>query len=173
VEDSAKNELPAAPDPFGVPDPVPDPFGALGFALPSVGRAVATTFSARLAPIGLEPREFALLRRVNSSEGASQQAMGERLGIPPSRMVALVDGLEGRDLLQRRPSPTDRRAHALYLTSAGRQLLAQAHAVARALEAELTAGLDSAEQTQLIELLKRLAARLGGQPGRHGFQPTV
>lgn len=154
MEDSAKNEL----------TPAPDSFRTLGFALPSLGRAVATTFSARLAPIGLDPREFALLRRVNSSEGASQQAMGERLGIPPSRMVASVDGLEGRGLLERRPSPTDRRAHALYLTSAGKQLLAKAHAVASALEAELADELDSAERAQLVELLDRLAVRLGVSP---------
>lgn len=154
MEDSAKNEL----------TPTPDSFSALGFALPSVGRAVATTLSARLAPVGLDPREFALLRRVNRSEGASQQAMGERLGIPPSRMVALVDGLEGRVLLERRPSPRDRRAHALYLTPAGKQLLAKAHAVASALEAELTDELDSAERAQLVELLDRLAARLGISP---------
>ena len=150
--------------------PEPAPFRALGFALSSVGHAVAATFSARLAPLELEPREFALLRRVNSSEGASQQAMGERLGIPPSRMVALVDELEARSLLERRPSPTDRRAHALYLTPSGKQLLAKALKLAGALESELAGGLDDAERMRLIELLDRIAARLGIPPGVHGSQ---
>jgi DNA-binding MarR family transcriptional regulator len=118
--------------------------------------------------LGLEPREFALLRRVNSSEGGSQQAMGERLGIPPSRMVALVDELEARGLLERRPSPRDRRAHALYPTPAGKRLLAKAFTLARDLESELTQDLDAAESRQLIELLDRLAARLGVAPGVHG-----
>ncbi|MGH2879628.1 MAG: MarR family transcriptional regulator [Solirubrobacteraceae bacterium] len=56
--------------------------------------------------------------------GASQQAIGERLQIPPSRMVAFVDALEQRGLLERRANPEDRRARALYLTDEGRELLA-------------------------------------------------
>jgi DNA-binding MarR family transcriptional regulator len=144
------------------------PFRAVGFMLSSLGHAVAGTFSARLQPLGLEPREFALLRSVGSQEGASQQAVGERLGIPPSRMVALVDALEARKLLERRPSPSDRRAHALHLTEAGRRLLGQATQVAAGLEGELTQDLSAAQRTQLIELLDRVSERLGIPPGVHG-----
>ena len=83
-------------------------------------------------------------------------------------MVALVDALEARELLERRPSPSDRRAHALHLTEAGRRLLGQATQVAAGLEGELTEDLSAAERTQLIELLDRVAQRLGIPPGVHG-----
>jgi DNA-binding MarR family transcriptional regulator len=146
------------------------PFRAVGFLLSSLGHAVAAQFSARLAPLGLEPRQFALLRQVASHEGGSQQALGERLRIPPSRMVALVDELEGRGLLERRPSPSDRRAHALHLTAGGRRLLAKATALAAAFEGELTQDLDEAERRRLIEQLDRIAERLGVPPGVHGSQ---
>jgi DNA-binding MarR family transcriptional regulator len=149
-----------------------EPFRAVGFLLSSLGHAVAATFLARLAPLELEPREFALLRRIVAGEGASQQAVGESLGIPPSRMVAVVDELEGRGLLERRPSPIDRRAHALYLTSAGKGLLAKATAVAAGFEGELTRGLDPAERDLLVGLLDRVAAQLGVPPGVHGSQLT-
>ena len=72
------------------------PFAGVGFALSSVGYAVARRFREILAPLELEPREFALLRAVGAAEGQSQQAIGERLQIPPSRMVAFVDALEAR-----------------------------------------------------------------------------
>jgi DNA-binding MarR family transcriptional regulator len=146
----------------------PQAFRAVGFMLSSLGHAVAATFSARLAPLGLEPREFALLRSVGSSEGASQQATGERLGIPPSRMVALVDALEERGLLERRPSPSDRRAHALYQTARGKRLLAKATAVAAALEGELTEDLDAEQRARLMAQFDRMAAKLGVPPGVHG-----
>lgn len=146
------------------------PFRAVGFLLSSLGHAVAAQFSERLAPLGLEPRQFALLRRVASLEGGSQQALGERLGIPPSRMVALVDELEARGLLERRPSPSDRRAHALHLTAAGKRLLAKATALAAAFEGELTQDLDEAERAGLIERLDRIAEQLGVPPGVHGSQ---
>lgn len=148
----------------------PQAFRAVGFMLSSLGHAVAATFSARLAPLGLEPREFALLRSVSAREGASQQATGERLGIPPSRMVALVDTLEQRGLLERRPSPSDRRAHALYQTAQGKRLLAKATAVAAALEGELTEELDTDERARLMALFDGMAAKLGVPPGVHGSQ---
>jgi DNA-binding MarR family transcriptional regulator len=150
-----------------------EPFRAVGFLLSSLGHAVAAQFSARLAPLGLEPRQFALLRRVALHEGGSQQAMGERLGIPPSRMVAHVDELEARELLERRPSPSDRRAHALHLTPAGRRLLTRATKLAAAFEAELTQDLDAAERARLLEQLDRIAQRLGVPPGVHGAQLAV
>jgi DNA-binding MarR family transcriptional regulator len=148
----------------------PPAFRAVGFLLSSLGHAVAAKFAARLAPLQLEPREFALLRALATREGASQQAIGERLGVPPSRMVALVDALEQRGLLERRPSPSDRRAHALYQTAAGKRLLAKATALAAGLEGELTQGLDQVQRAQLIELLDRVAAELGVPPGVHGAQ---
>jgi DNA-binding MarR family transcriptional regulator len=150
--------------------PEPEAFRAIGFLLSSLGHAVAAQFSARLAPLELEPRQFALLRRVALHEGGSQQAMGERLGIPPSRMVALVDELEARELLQRRPSPSDRRAHALHLTPAGRRLLARAAKLAAAFEHELTQDLDAAERARLLDQLDLIAQRLGVPRGVHGAQ---
>jgi len=99
--------------------------------------------------------------------------MGERLGIPPSRMVALVDELQERKLLERRPSPRDRRAHALHLTATGKRLLAKAMEVAAAYEREITQDLDDAERGKLLDQLDRVAARLGVPPGVHGSQLAV
>ncbi len=148
------------------------PFRAVGFQLSSLGHAVAAQFSARLTPVELEPRQFALLRRVAIHEGGSQQAMGERLGIPPSRMVALVDELERRKLIERQPSPSDRRAHALYLTPAGKRLLAKATELAASYEREITQDLDADERALLLEQLDRVAQRVGVPPGMHGSQLT-
>lgn len=137
------------------------PFQAVGFVVSSVGYAVAKRFRATLAPLGLEPREFALLRAVGAAEGQSQQAVGERLQIPPSRMVAFVDGLEERSLLERRQNPHDRRTRALYLTAEGRALLERAFTLAFGLERDLCGELSDSEREQLLELLQRVALRVG------------
>lgn len=159
----------AGHDPAGH-DPEVEPFRAVGFLLSSLGHAIAARFSARLAPVGLEPKEFALLRAVGSREGDSQQAVGERLGVPASRMVGLVDELERRGLLERRRSPRDRRAHALHLTPAGGRLLAEATQLAAGLERELTQDLDATQRAELIARLDLIAARLGVPAGVHGSQ---
>lgn len=147
---------------------VPDtPFRAVGFTLSSLGYAVARRFRATLAPLELEPREFALLRAVGAAEGRSQQALGEMLQIPPSRMVAFVDGLQERGLLERRANPRDRRTWALHLTGEGRELLGRAFQVASAFERELCAGLGEGERGRLLELLDKVGETLGVRPGTH------
>jgi DNA-binding MarR family transcriptional regulator len=143
------------------------PFNSVGFTISSTGHAVSRRFKETLAPLELEPREFALLRAVGADEGASQQAIGERQQIPPSRMVALVDALEERGLVERRQNPRDRRTRALYATKSGRKLLLRAFTLATALERDLCADLSAAERQQLIELLQRVGWRLGVAPGTH------
>jgi DNA-binding MarR family transcriptional regulator len=143
------------------------PFRAIGFLLSSVGHAVTLGFQQRLEPLGIEPREFALLRSLGHEEGCTQQACGERLGVHPSRMVALVDGLQERALLERRAHPADRRARALHLTQAGRRLLAEAQTVAAGFERHLVAGLDEHQREALRRALGSVADQLEVPPGVH------
>jgi DNA-binding MarR family transcriptional regulator len=82
-------------------------------------------------------------------------------------MVAFVDALEGRGLLERRHNPADRRARALHLTSDGGALLGRAIELAGDYERELCAGLSAGEREQLIALLERVGTQLGLEPGVH------
>jgi len=140
---------------------------SVGFTLSSLGYAVAARFRATLAPLELDPREFALLRTVAAAEGRSQQVVGGLLQIPASRMVAFVDALEARGLLERRHNPLDRRTRELHLTDRGRSLLERALALAIELESELLADLSAQESEQLLALLQRIGMRLGLLPGVH------
>jgi DNA-binding MarR family transcriptional regulator len=143
------------------------PARSVGFTISTTGYAISRRFRELLAPLGLEPRDFALLRGVAASEGVSQQAIGERMGVAASRMVAFVDGLEQRGLLERRQNPDDRRARALYLTPAGQELLGRAFAVAVEHEQRLCSELSAAEREQLLELLGRVGAQVGIPRGVH------
>ncbi len=143
------------------------PFRAVGFSLSSIGYAVARRFRETLAPLQLEPREFALLRAIGAADGLSQQAAAERLQIPPSRMVAFVDELEARSLVERGRDPRDRRKHTLHLTASGRELLGRALLLASELERQLCASLDETERESLLDLLQRIGARLDLPAGVH------
>jgi DNA-binding MarR family transcriptional regulator len=143
------------------------PFEAVGFLLSQIGFQSSRRFADRLAPIDLNPRTFALLRHIEAAEGEPQHALAESLRVPPSRMVALLDELEERGLVERRPHPTDRRARSLYLTPAGGRLLEKAKKVAAEHEAELCADLSAAERKRLLALLGRIAAGQGLAAGVH------
>jgi DNA-binding MarR family transcriptional regulator len=146
------------------------PFEAVGFLISQLGFQSSRRFAERLEPLELNPRTFALLRHIEAAEGEPQHALAEALHVPPSRMVALLDELEERGLVERRPHPTDRRARSLYLTRSGRRLLERAKKVAAEHEAELCADLTAAERKKLMELLGRVAASQGLI---HGVHPAI
>ena len=143
---------------------------SVGFLLSQLGFLTSKRFVEALAPLGIHPREWALLRFVAAAEGQSQQAIGERIGLPPSRMVALVDGLEASGLIERRPDPDDRRVRALHLTPKGRRTLERAFEAALETETELCEPLSEKERDRLIDLLQKLQE---GKDVRRGVHPGL
>ena len=143
------------------------PFRSVAFVLSSLGYAISRRFHHILEPLELEPGEFALLRAVAASEGEAQSALAERLHISPSWMVAIVDELERRELLERRPHARDRRVRNLHLTAGGKKLLKQAERKAQQFDRQVTEPLTEPELEQLFELLERVGAGLDLQPGAH------
>jgi DNA-binding MarR family transcriptional regulator len=134
---------------------------SVGFLLSQLGWSTAMRFRATLEPLGIEPREFAILRALGSADGQSQQAVCHALSIPPSRMVALVDTLEKRGLVERRLNDRDRRARAIHLTKAGHEVLDSALSRIIAHEQALCEPFSDEERQQLLGLLGRLAAGYG------------
>src|SRR5215212_11193675 len=138
------------------PTVVDRPPRSVGFLISQLGFFSSKRFMEALGPVGIDPREFLLMRFVAASEGRSQQALAERVGIPPSRMVAVVDHLEEAGLVERRPDPADRRVRGLYLTRKGRGALERASKIAIDYETRLCAGINRSEREQLIDLLQKL-----------------
>lgn len=154
--------------PCGADDPSSlEPGAGIGFLISQLGYVISTRFRAILAPLGLEPRHFLVLRHVAHSEGLSQHALGSALRIPASRMVGLVDTLEQRGLVERRANPRDRRARALFLTEEGGRTLQEAFRIAMGHERAVTTGLTTSERDQLLALLRRLAFARELVPGVH------
>ena len=139
----------------------------VGFLLAQLGTHAHRQFAERLARLGLHPRQFGMLSHLAASEGQSQQALSNALGIHRSAVVALVDDLEHRGLAERRRDPVDRRAYTLYLTPAGREVLAGLERIADEQEGELMTALDASERSQLNSLLQRVAESQGLAAGVH------
>lgn len=147
--------------------------GGNAFLLAQLGSYAAGRFADRIAELGLTPPQTGLLRVVAMRPGQSQQAIAHELGTPPSRLVALVDGLEQRGLIERRRNPDDRRHHALYLTDAGVRFMRQLAVIGKEHEDAMCAGLDAAERAQLLGLLRRIAAEQGLTPMVHPGYRTM
>jgi DNA-binding MarR family transcriptional regulator len=149
------------------PAPAPRKQTDVALLLAQLGAYAGGQFGERAAKLDFTRPQAGLLRLIGRNPGQSQQAIAGRLGMPPSRLVTLVDGLEERGLVERRRNPADRRNYALHLTGAGEQALAGLSAAALEHEAAICAPLTAAERTQLQQLLSKLAAGHGLTPGVH------
>jgi DNA-binding MarR family transcriptional regulator len=163
--------MPEGKEELHIEPPVAEqPPRSVGFLISQLGYFSSRGFMKALAPVGIGPREFLLMRFVDASQGQSQQALAERLGVPASRMVAMVDNLEDAGLVERRPDPEDRRVRGLHLTRKGRGALERAAKIAIDYETRLCAGIDREEREQLIDLLQKLQA---GQTHLKGVHPGL
>ncbi len=140
------------------------------FLVTQVGAHAASRFAERLKELDMAPPHAGILRNIAVHPGTSQQALAARLGMAPSRLVALLDELQGRGLVERKQHPDDRRLHALHLTAAGAETMAAIGRVARAQDEEVLRALDAKERQVLGDLLARVADDRGLSPGVHpGF----
>jgi DNA-binding MarR family transcriptional regulator len=139
---------------------------SVAFLLAQVGAAASDQFGERAAALGLTRGESGLLRVLSRNEPMSQRALAAQLELVPSRLVVLVDELAGRGLIERKADAADRRAHAVQLTAAGRELMSKLSLVAREHDHAFCAPLTAGERAQLGELLQKLA-------GAHGLRPHV
>jgi DNA-binding MarR family transcriptional regulator len=145
--------------------------GQPAFLLAQVGAYAATQFAERLGSLNLSPPDAGILRLLHKAAGISQQELSARLRIHPSRLVAILDNLEQRKLVERKPNPQDRRLYSLHLTKDGGEILERIGKVAREHQDALLSTLSVDERGKLTELLHRIADAQGLTPGVHpGYQ---
>lgn len=75
---------------------------------------------------GLAPQQLHLLRVLHDREQLSMRQVAELLFCDASNVTAIVDRLEERGLIERRPDPNDRRVKLIVATPRGRKLQEQA-----------------------------------------------
>jgi len=140
------------------------------FLLAQVGAHAASKFAERLAKLELAPPHAGILRILSSTPGITQQKLASMLGMAASRLVALIDDMDSRGLIERRGNPDDRRRYALHLTEKGRTMLESVSRISREHSQALLAALPDDEKRQLADFLQRIADEQGLTRGVHpGF----
>jgi DNA-binding MarR family transcriptional regulator len=128
----------------------------LGYLLKHAQSDLSQLTGAALEPFGLTGRDLAVLLVLAGHEPASQQQAAQRLGVDRTTMVALVDGLERKSLVTRRPHADDRRKNVVELTAAGRATLSPATEAGDEAERRFLAPLGPAGADQLKHALLTL-----------------
>jgi DNA-binding MarR family transcriptional regulator len=148
-------------------DPVDETGGALkmgelsdllGYALKRAQLKVFDDFLRCVSSLQLTPAQFSVLLLMERNPGRNQTEIANALGILRPNFVAMLDGLESRELCMRVRSAHDRRSHSLVLTDKGRATLARAKKlVATKHEARLNEVLGPANRAALLQMLTTIA----------------
>jgi DNA-binding MarR family transcriptional regulator len=130
-----------------------------GYLLASLGLAFKTQAVAVAEQSGFELYDYSVLAILGEGSRETQATIAEALSVDPSRLVALLDSLEARELIVRQRDPQDRRRHVVSVTAAGRRELSRLRAVLGKLEDEFFAPLDAESRAALHPMLVALAAQ--------------
>ena len=114
-------------------------------------------FADRMAGAGLTltPVQFAALSAIRAHPGIDQATVAGLVAYDRATMGKVIDRLQGRDLVRRTTSPTDRRAKELTLTDQGQALFGTALPHVHALQSDILTGLDKDERRMFLALLDK------------------
>ena len=104
-------------------------------------RALARRFDEALRPVGLTNGQFSLLMALNRPEPAAMGPVARLLAMDRTTLTAALKPLERLGLVAVGADPADRRSRLLSLTGKGKEALASAVPIWRAVHAEVEAGL--------------------------------
>jgi len=127
----------------------------LGYQLRLAQITVFNDFAASARDFDVSPGRFGMLILIEANPGVTQTRLAEAVGLDRSTLVAVLDQLEERGLLERRRG-VDRRTNGLWLTRRGKSLVARMKERIRAHEDRLAARLSEAERDALLGLLRRI-----------------
>lgn len=141
-------------------EPIPECLGQwTGNLLYWVSSLGAQYYAQVVTPLGLTPSQIAVLQ-VLDSEGVMRQArLTDRTRIDKATMVGLLNDLEEQGLIERRASPSDKRAFDIYLTEKGGERVRQIEEVSQDAENQFYGVLSTQERQTLRALLSRLITR--------------
>jgi DNA-binding MarR family transcriptional regulator len=133
------------------------------FLLNDIGRLLRTEADRRAKMHGMTRAQWGILLWLERQPGLSQRELAEILEVEPITVARLVDRLEARQMVERRPDCTDRRIWRLHLTNAATAVLGDIHENCDAMAATVTMGMPAGAQAKLIEMLSTMKSILSAE----------
>jgi DNA-binding MarR family transcriptional regulator len=130
--------------------------GLVGYNARRAALSVIEVFLERMAVYDLRPVDFSVLSLITHNAGITSRQLCSALAILPPNLVAMINALEKRNLIARKPHPRDGRAMGLHLTNAGQKLMRDAERTAAQLEDEVASRLTPTERKTIVRLLQKI-----------------
>src|SRR6201995_5913939 len=126
------------------------------FALGEVARLVRAYAGKQAARYGITRAQWAVLAKVERTEGLKQTELAEQMEMQPITLTRLIDRLCDNGGIERRSDDTDRRVNRLYLRKAAGPLLAKLGGLRSELTATALEGIAPADAHRLLGNLETI-----------------
>ena len=142
------------------------------FLLHDVARLLRVEADRRARVNGMTRAQWAILIRLERQPGMSQKELSEILEVEPITVARLIDRLEARGMVERRPDPRDRRIWRLHLLPPARDVLHEIDEQRADMTRIVTAGISEESLETLTEALLRMKSTLTREahPFRRGAE---
>ncbi len=137
---------------------------SLDFLIRDTRVRLTANIESRIARLGIPLRIWFPLRILYANEGITQRELGRMLSYGDANAGVIVAFMQRMKLVDRRPSPTDKRRIDLYLTPAGKKMARQTLPHMRAINTRMTTGFTADEALALHALLLRAHDNLRPSP---------
>jgi len=131
-----------------------------GFLLTETARMFRKLLDRRLQPLGLSRAQWSVLAILAHRDGLSQSQLAEILEVEKTTTGRLVDQVEKRGWVERRPIPGDRRLWGVYLTEQARPLIVEVERIVLNTRLDVLDGLSPTQQRDLSGALLAVKASL-------------
>jgi MarR family transcriptional regulator for hemolysin len=132
----------------------------IAFTIMDVARMLKTYADQRARQFGISRAQWAVLIRIERSEGLKQSELADLLDLQPISLTRLLDRLADNGLIERRADPNDRRANRLYLKPAAKPLLGRLSELGADMMETVLEGLDAKSIDRMLKELGMLKDNL-------------
>jgi MarR family transcriptional regulator for hemolysin len=144
----------------------------IAFTITDVARLLKTLADQRARQYGMTRAQWAVLFRLDRSEGLKQSELAEILDLQPITLTRLLDRLAENGLIERRADPNDRRANRLFLTPAARPQLERLTELGGDMMEMVLDGVDAKSRERFLQDLAKLRENLRGSINRSSNSPA-
>ena len=139
-----------------------NPDDHLGFLISDVARLMRTVFDRRVRRLGLTRAQWLALTRLHRRPGASQSELADMMEIEKATVGRLIDRLEAKGWVERRPDPQDSRVRRVYLRNEATPVFMMMSEEGQKTFRTLLKGIDAPAEAALLEGLRRIKANAEG-----------